>query len=582
MSFSIRRALDGSGMASQVAMRRLSSGLRVNSASDDPAGLAIAARMSALARGDAQAARNTTDGISLLQTGDQAIASMVDRLQHVRELALQSLNGTPTDSDRATLDQDAQVSLREADRVASATSFNGRHMLDGTFGVGQFQIGAGSGDLLPVDLSSSVRTANLGAIATAASADLRTLNGSGGGGGFVFAGTYTTVPVATFDFSRPDVALQVGSADTTGGVPTNYAGSGNAAVIAVDGHNVTLSANYGSVGGVVDAIQAQLAGAYVVAQDGGQVKVARSASGSTPTAAVTLSAVSGSNAAAFAASTSTTGIPASRNTHATFTVDGHPISLTQDVGDASGLIATIQQQLDAASPNRYLVSGSAFGVSLQHVPAGELPVLGDFTGIGAAVFAKGAGAHLTLASGDFNVQVGSTAAVGIRGSFATAQSLADAIESQVAGVSSVHIDEQTGQLKINATHTITVSGAQAEAGGALDFAQLSNPPSGSLDDAAVASRDGADDTVLRIDAAIDTLVDRRASFGSMLSRFDAISSSLQSQQGIVQGARGRIVDADIAGESANLVRAQVLRQAGLALLAQANTQPDAVLALLRN
>jgi len=582
-SFAIQRSLDVNGASLRTAVQRLSSGLRINSGRDDAAGLAISERMSAQARGDAAASRNTNDCISLLQTGDQALATMVDRLQHVRELALQSLNGVATDADRRALDQDAQASLREADRIAGATHFNGRQLLDGSFGAGDMQIGAASRDTLSLDLSASVRTAKLGAIATATSADLRTLNGAGGGGGFMFAGTYTTLPVSSFDFSRPDVALQVGSGQTTGGVATNYAGAGNAATISVDGHSVALTANYGSVAGVAGAIQGQLGGAYVVNQVGSDIRVARSAAAAAPTAAVAIAEVSGANAAAFGASTAATGTPASHNTHAGFSVDGHAVSLTTDVGDASGLIGAIQSQLDAASPGVYRVSGGAAGISLQRLPAGgAMPAIGNFTNNGAAVFAQGPGAHLTLAAGDLNVQVGTGPVVAVKGTFSTAEALATAIEQQVAGVSSVHVDEGTGQLKINARQTLTISGSQAGSGGALEFGQLSNPPSGSLDVAAVTTRDGASDTVLRIDASIDTLVDRRANLGSLLSRFESISSSLASQGGIVQGARGRIVDADIAVESASLARAQVLQQAGTALLAQANARPDAVLALLRN
>ncbi len=580
-SFAIQRSLDVSGDALRTSMQRLSTGLRVNSARDDAAGLAIAERMSAQVRGDARAGRNANDAISLLQTGDQALAGMVERLQRTREIALQSLNGGATDADRASLDQEAQASLREADRLASATSFNGRRLLDGSFGTGVFQVGAGSGDGLSVDLSTSVRTSKLGALATATSADLRTLDDAGGGGGFVFAGTYTTVPIANFDFSRPDVPLRVGYAETAGSVPTNYAGAGNAAVISVDGQAVTLASNYGSTAGVAGAIQAQLGGGYVVSANGSQVKVARAASGAVASTAVSMSSVSGSNAAAFDGGSSVTGTPASSSTRAGFSVDGIPVSLTTDVGSADGLVAAIQQQLDAARPGAYEVSGSASGISLLRKPAGgSQPAVGNFSGTGASVFAQRAGAHLTLAAGDLSVQVGSGATVAVTGNFGTAESLAAAIEGKVPGVSSVHIDEQTGQLKINARTTITLSGNQAGAGGALEFGQLSNPPSGSLDVAAVTSVDGASDTVLRIDAAIDTLVDRRATFGSLLSRFDAISGALASQGSIVQAARGRVIDADIASESANLSRAQVLQQAGVALLAQANARPSAVLSLL--
>lgn len=585
-SIATRRALDRNQGTLQVALQRLSTGLRVNSARDDAAGLSIASRMSSEARGDAVALRNANDGISLLQTGDQALAAMTDRLQHVRELAVQALDGPLSDSDRSALDLDVQASLKEADRVAGGTSFNGRKLLDGSFGTGDFQIGAAAGDRVSVDLSTSVRTSQLGAIATATSADLRTLNGSGGGGGFVFAGTYTTVPITNLDFSRPDVALRPGSTETSGGVATNYSGAGNAAVISVDGRTVTLASNYGSLGGVVGAIQSQLdsgqAGAYVVSQDSGKLKITKTASAPSPTAAVALAAVSGSNAAAFGANVQTAGTPASSNTHAGFTVDGHRVSLTGNYGDASGLIGDIQSQLDASAAGVYSVTGSSSGISIQHALAGALPVIGGFTDTGAAVFARSAGAHLTLAAGDLSVQVGTDRAVDVTGSFATAEQLAAAIQDKVAGVSSVHIDEQTGQLKINATRTITLAGAQAGSGGALDFVSLSNPPSGSLDDAAVANRDGASDTVLRIDAAIDTLGDQRSTMGSLLARFDAISASLQRQQAIVEGSRARIVDADFAGESAELARSQVLQQAGVALLAQANAQPSEVLQLLKS
>lgn len=581
-SLAIQRSLDVSGGSLRTSMQRLSSGLRVNSARDDAAGLAIAARMGAQVRGDAQASRNANDAISLLQTSDQALAGMVERLQRVRELAVQSLNGVATASDRSSLDRDAQASIREADRVASATSFNGRRLLDGSFGAGLFQIGAGRGDSLSVDLSTSVRTARLGAIATATSGDLRTLDDAGGGGGFAFAGTYTTVAISTFDFSRPDVPLRVGYAQTAAGVPADYSGAGNDAVLSVDGHAVTLASNYGSTAGVVGAIQSQLGGGYVVSQNGGQLKIAHAPSGSASSAAVSLSAVSGGNAAAFDGGTSTAGNPASSSTHAGFVVDGHAISLTDDVGDAGGLIGAIQQQLDAARPGAYLVSGSAAGISVLRQPAGGVqPAVGGFTGIGESVFAQRAGAHLTLAAGDLSVQVGEGAAVGVTGDFGTAQSLAAAIERKVPGVLSVHIDELTGRLKINARDTITLAGSAAVTGGALEFSPLSNPPSGSLDMAKVTTRDGASDTVLRIDAAIDTLADQRATVGSLLSRFESISASLASQQGIAQAARGRVVDADIASESANASRAQVLQQAGVALLAQANAQPSAVLSLLR-
>ena len=564
-----------------VAVQRLSSGLRVNSAHDDAAGLAIAARMTARVRGAHQAARNANDGISLFQTGDEALAAMTDRLQHMRTLALQALNGTASSSDRAALNQDVQASLAEADRVAASTTFNGKALLDGSFGTGHFQVGAESADELDVDLTTSLRTAKLGALATATSTDLRTLSGSGG---LQFAGTYTTTALSGMDFSKPELALTAGSSLTTGTPATSYAGVGNAATISVDGHPVTLSINYGSPAGVAGAIQAQLnaavPGGYVVTAQGAQIRFAHATGAAGATAAPSVSSVSGANAAAFDGSTPTAGHPAQSTTHAGFAVDGNPVSITSDyTGNAGGLVADIQTQLDNDARDKYRVSGSAAGISITRIGAIDVPRLNDFTGTGAAAFGQSVPVQLTLAKGALSVAVGSSPAIDVVGTFSTPLELAQAIEDTVPGVMSVHIDQSTGRMKINAAQTITMGGS--ESSGDFAFQSLVNPPSGSLDDAGVRSPDIASDTVLRLDVAIDQLTRQRGDFGATLARLDAEVSLQQEQESATSAARGRIVDADFASETAAMTRAQVLQQAGAALVAQANASPRDVLQLLR-
>ena len=155
----LERTQDGMG----TTLQRLSSGLRVNSARDDAAGLAVATRLDAQHRGTIVGARNANDGISLMQVGDQALASMSDGLQRMRELAVQSLNSPLSDADRRALDAELQQRLAEVDRTAADTRFNGRSLLDGSFGQATFQIGSGSGDTVGVDLSTSVRADHLGA-----------------------------------------------------------------------------------------------------------------------------------------------------------------------------------------------------------------------------------------------------------------------------------------------------------------------------------------------------------------------------------------------------------------------------------
>ncbi|MGK2953990.1 MAG: flagellin, partial [Thiobacillus sp.] len=133
-SINAQRNLTSSQSALQTSLQRLSSGLRINSAKDDAAGLAISERFTTQIRGLNQAVRNANDGISLAQTGEGALNELTQNLQRIRELAVQSANATNSSSDRSALDLEVKQRLAEVDRIASQTSFNGRKILDGSFG----------------------------------------------------------------------------------------------------------------------------------------------------------------------------------------------------------------------------------------------------------------------------------------------------------------------------------------------------------------------------------------------------------------------------------------------------------------
>jgi len=153
------------GMLSQ-AMERLSSGLRINSAKDDSAGLAIATRFDTQTRGMTVAMRNAGDGISMAQTAEGALGSMTDNLQRLRELAVQAANATNSDSDRASLNAEAQQLIDEIQRVAEQTNFNGTKLLDGSFGKQVFQIGANKGETFEFSIGK-MTTDKLGTSTTA-------------------------------------------------------------------------------------------------------------------------------------------------------------------------------------------------------------------------------------------------------------------------------------------------------------------------------------------------------------------------------------------------------------------------------
>ena len=161
MSLNAQRNLSASGADLATSLQRLSSGMRINSAKDDAAGLAISQRFTTQIRGLDQAARNANDGISLSQTAEGALAEIGNNLQRIRELAVQSRNATNSQSDREALNAEAQQLLAEIDRVAQTTNFNDVKLLDGSFQAQSFQVGANQGETIDI---AAIVNASVGAL----------------------------------------------------------------------------------------------------------------------------------------------------------------------------------------------------------------------------------------------------------------------------------------------------------------------------------------------------------------------------------------------------------------------------------
>lgn len=162
VSLNAQRNLNSSQNALATSLQRLSSGMRINSAKDDAAGLAISERMSSQIRGLNQAARNANDGISMAQTAEGALGEIGNNLQRIRELAVQSRNASNSVTDRVALNNEVQQVKDEINRVASSTSFNGTKLIDGTFTNQSFQVGANVGETINISGLVNAQSSALG------------------------------------------------------------------------------------------------------------------------------------------------------------------------------------------------------------------------------------------------------------------------------------------------------------------------------------------------------------------------------------------------------------------------------------
>jgi flagellin len=476
-SLTAQRNLGSSQASLATSMQRLSSGLRINSAKDDAAGLAISERMSSQIRGANQAARNANDGISLAQTAEGDLAQIGNNLQRMRELAVQSANATNTASDRSALDGEVQALSAEIDRTASNSSFNGNKLLDGTFASQKFQVGANAtaADQINVSSITSARTSALGQFNGFNNASLGTVTGS------TTPSTLTITPV--------------------GASAVTVASVGN------DAKSIAAAINSAGVQGL------------------------------TATAAAT-SAV-GTNGTA---TTTTAGT-------ATFTLNGVNIAVAVGTNQATSQANTLAA-INAQSANT--------GVTAVDSGSGLTLTAADGRNIATTAIVLSGGAAATTA-----------ADLGLTG---TVSAPAGAAITKTAAVSATYVAPSG-----TAVSSITISGAGLGAGTAANVG-LTGTAISAIDVKTAAS---ATTALGAIDAAISGVNTSRAALGALQNRFTSVVTSLQTTSENLSASRSRIQDADFAAETANLSRAQILQQAGTAMVAQANQLPQGVLSLLK-
>jgi len=365
-SLNAQRNLATSSMSLTTALQRLSSGMRINSAKDDAAGMAISTRMSSQIGGLTQATRNANDAISLSQTAEGALSGVTDNLQRLRTLAVQSANATNSDSDRATIQTEVVSLVSEIQRVATTTEFNGVKLLDGTFSNASFQIGANANQTISVSMDSAL-TSKLGSTTTASltasnngtamgGGDL-SLNGVSVGASTAASDTASTAgqsssaiaKVAAINAvsSQTGVTAIVNTNTAVGADQTLAAGSGTITINGVTTGNIVLGAQNGTTdrAAVVNAINLISGQTGVKATDSGL-----SANGITLTAAdgrnITVSMTSAAGSTFTSASTGIVGV-SSTTTYGTYTlssskaitVTGNSTNL-QNAGVTAGTYAT--------------------------------------------------------------------------------------------------------------------------------------------------------------------------------------------------------------------------------------------------
>ncbi|WP_025039718.1 flagellin [Nitrosospira briensis] len=232
IALNAQRNLNSSQNALATTLQRLSSGLRINSAKDDAAGLAISERMTSQIRGLNQAVRNANDGISMSQTAEGALGEIGNNLQRIRELAVQSSNASNSVSDRTALNNEVQQLKSEIDRVASTTAFNGIKLLDGTFTNQAFQVGANVGETISITSLVNAQSSSLGTSTTT------TANVTG------IAATAFTAPADNIVAGDLKInGVSVGAITAGGGAPAQGAAVAAAINLVSGTSNVTATAD---------------------------------------------------------------------------------------------------------------------------------------------------------------------------------------------------------------------------------------------------------------------------------------------------------------------------------------------------
>ncbi|SFF97479.1 flagellin [Neptunomonas qingdaonensis] len=641
MSLNAQRNLTMSQNDLNTSMERLTSGKRINSAADDAAGLSIANRMTSQVNGLNQAVRNANDGASMIQTAEGALDESTNILQRMRELSIQSASGTYDSGNRSTLDAEVKQLVAELDRISETTSFNGLNILDGTLGKVDLQVGAEANQTISLEIGkmdskslgggvsgdvmgSSITEASITMLAgdvqvnghalgaydqSAAGTNVEDLvaafnavegvtastyleeTATSKGSGILVAGTDTLTLTATMGDGTDQVYTITGTDnmdelvskinDTTGGTIVASTDDEGKLVLASDGAaKLAVTDSAAATGTLAASTETRL---LLSSDDGKALTIEGNA---TDLAALGLNERSSAgevegtavNATAFAAgdliingveigASSSTGV-----TEKVAAINDADAGVTASVHVSREITGTT---LNTASDN-LSINGSDIDISGITDPAAATEA--ELTTL-ASTINTGTNTHGVTAEIQGGVLVlESNAPISFGEGANTAAALAASVNT--GNTSAIKLTSDDGSdisIKFNPDGS-----SVAAKSGLLETNQSdANSVGGSVASIDISTAAGAQKAIGTIDTALEQINSTRGDLGAVSNRLDFTVNNLSNVSENVSAAKSRIMDADFAAESANLSRAQVLQQAGTAMLAQANAAPQQVLSLLQ-
>ena len=557
-----QNSLTASGNQLTTSLQQLSSGLQINSAADNAAGYAIAQGMTSQINGLNTAINNTNDGVSLTQTAQGSLQQITNDLQTMRNLAVQSLNATNSAQDRADLNQQFQQLAADINQVAQTASFNGVNLLDGTFQGATFQVGANAGQSITVGAVASANTTAIGnyynGSLAVASASVQTASGST---------VYTSAGTPTAG------SYNAGTLATTAGLGTAVSGSSVTLNVNVDGTNyttnaVTLTGNQStdlkSIAAAINQAVSPVGGIVATVNAGGTGIQMNGTAAAGTGHVVTFSVASATNASGSSVNAGSSTLQnlgvdsqdviGTYFSSATLPTNGVTGTATDTITEAtSGTTGsgTYTVTINGTQYSSGSVTGLGGGATAD--AAAIATALGgsatSFTAAGYKVTASAGNLTITSKNGSFIVNSDSfTAGTGIGGSFSQGFS--------------------------NTPSTVTtpgVAGTKATASSGTQY----------LNGVNVTTVDSSNLTLISIDNALQQLATSGAALGAYQNRFQAAVTGLQTDSQNLSAAKSQIVDTNYAQATSNLSKAQILQQAGTAMVAQANTIPQNILTLLQ-
>jgi flagellin len=592
-------------------MERLSTGIRINSAKDDAAGLAISTRMTANIRGLSAAIRNANDGISLTQTAEGSLSAIQDNLQRIRELAVQASNTGNNISDRSALNAESAQLIQEINRVADNTAFNGIKLLDGSFQNQSLQVGAGNEFNDRITISIGNAKANAlgvgGGSSYSTSLNSTKVTGALASGqlsinGFMVGETLNDgVSSTSPNASAISLASAINSITGSTGVTavanatktnTTYTGTAVSTVFANDlavgaikingidvgavakGTGAGAAINSSQANNVANAINAISEQTGVTAVVDGSLKVNLTAADGRDI----VIAYSGDDAITSAK----TGLGVSVSAASTVTTKAGP-----EISAFSG-VAIADDEIRINGVNIGAVHTAASAVQRGAQVSAAVNKVSSQTGV-TATFDTTSGKVLLTALDGRNITTSVRSKTGGDGAVTSNRTMM-AHDTGGTGDNTTRTDTTLTSnvtLRSSAKDGITLAGVGSAALGnsgltnksGLSVATVTAGAGVSTVDLTTVS--GAQAALSTLDKAINTVTDSRAAMGAYQNRLTASISNLETTSMNLQASRSRILDTDYAKETTNLAKSQIITQAATAMLAQANQSSQSVLALLK-